>query len=272
MPELPEVETTRNGIAPHIEGKIVRDAFIRNPNLRWPIPSDLIDNIKGKKLLSVSRRGKYLILYFKHGTALWHLGMSGNLRIVDANTAPGKHDHVDWVFNQKCCLRFNDPRRFGSLLWTEEDPLDHKLLKSLGPEPLSEDFNTDYLFKASRKKNKALKTWVMDSKVVVGVGNIYANEALFYSGLNPLKTTGTITKKQCNVLCENIKQVLSAAIEQGGTTLKDFVGGDGKPGYFAQKLVVYGRGEQPCINCQKPLSEFRINQRATVFCSTCQKK
>lgn len=272
MPELPEVETTKRGISPHVVGKKVKQVIIRNRQLRWPIPDDLEQLIEGKKLLDISRRGKYLLLRFNHGTAIWHLGMSGSLRLVPSNLEPEKHDHVDWVFNQKISLRFNDPRRFGALLWTDEPIEQHKLLKNLGPEPLSDSFTNIYLFKTSRKRSTPIKTWLMNAKTVVGVGNIYANEALFASGIHPLQTTQTLSKVKCQTLCTHVKRILSAAIAQGGTTLKDFVGGDGKPGYFAQELQVYGRGGQPCNQCKTPLKEIRLNQRATVYCPKCQKK
>lgn len=272
MPELPEVETTKRGIAPHIEGKKLQRVIIRNRQLRWPIPDNLEDLLQSKKLLEVSRRGKYLLLRFHHGTALWHLGMSGSLCLVPADLPPEKHDHVDWVFSRKLALRFNDPRRFGALLWTDEPIEQHKLLKNLGPEPLSDELTGDYLFAKSRKRNKPIKTWLMDANIVVGVGNIYANEALFASGIHPLKSTGTISKGKCQILSTHIKRILAASIERGGTTLKDFVGGDGKPGYFAQELWVYGHGGKPCKQCGKPLKEIRLGQRTTVYCTSCQKK
>ena len=187
MPELPEVETTRRGIEPHIQGKKISSVIVRNPNLRWPVPHNLQQLIGGKKILNVSRRGKYLLLTFSNGTVLWHLGMSGNLRIVNSKIAVEKHDHVDWVFSQKCILRFNDPRRFGCVLWEENDISENKLLVNLGPEPLSEDFSVAYLFQKSRKSTKSVKSWIMDGKIVVGVGNIYANEALFNTGIHPLR-------------------------------------------------------------------------------------
>jgi len=272
LPELPEVETTLRGISPHILGKSLKKVVIRNRQLRWPVDDQLEEKLTNKKLQQLSRRGKYLLLQFNHGTALWHLGMSGSLCITNSKQPVTSHDHVDWVFNKNTILRFNDPRRFGCLLWTTEPPEEHKLLASLGPEPLSEEFDGNYLFRHSRKRSKPLKSWLMDSKTVVGVGNIYANEALYKSKLHPLKKTGTISAKKCEILVENIKQTLKHAIQQGGTTLKDFVGGDGKPGYFAQELQVYGRGGQSCNRCELPLKEIRLNQRATVFCSSCQKK
>lgn len=272
MPELPEVETTRQGITPHIHGKYVSEVIIRHHQLRWPIDPLLPQYLQRKKLLEVDRRGKYLLLRFNHGHLLIHLGMSGSLRIVNTkNDALQKHDHVDIVFADHLALRFHDPRRFGSILWTSEPPAQHKLLSKLGPEPLSEAFNGKYLFKASRKRKKDVKTFIMDSHIVVGVGNIYANESLFTAGIRPTKTAGTLTRKLCEQWVADIKMILQRSITQGGTTLRDFVGGDGKPGYFAQQLNVYGRGGQPCVVCQKDLKEIRQAQRATTYCTQCQK-
>jgi len=270
MPELPEVETTCRGIAPHIEGKRIAQVVVRDHRLRWPIPEALPRLLKNRTLLEVSRRGKYIILRFSHGHALVHLGMSGNLRIVEIDTPPAKHDHIDLVFGRSCILRLCDPRRFGAFLWTDEAVSEHKLIAHLGPEPLSDDFTDEVLFKASRKRKVAVKSFVMDSKVVVGVGNIYANEALFMAGIRPTKAAGSLSRAACISLSEHIRTVLAKAIEQGGTTLKDFVGGDGKPGYFKQELKVYGRGGEPCVNCAKPLKEIQLGARATVYCTACQ--
>lgn len=270
MPELPEVETTRRGIEPHVAGKKVSKIIIRNANLRWPVPDDLAQSIEGKILLSVQRRAKYLLLKFSNGTVLWHLGMSGNLRIVDNKTEVKKHDHVDVVFSQRCILRFNDPRRFGCVLW-EAGPLEENaLLAHLGPEPLSNDFNAEYLFARSRRSAKPVKTWIMDGRVLVGVGNIYANEVLFNSGIHPLRKANKLSMKHCELLVTEVKKVLGNAIKRGGTTLRDFVGSDGKPGYFAQELQVYGRGGEPCTRCSKTLTEKVLGQRSTVYCTACQ--
>lgn len=271
MPELPEVETTRRGISPHLSGKRVERVEIRESRLRWPIPTDLATQITGQTLRSIDRRGKYLLLRFDHGHAIWHLGMSGSLRILNENQAPGKHDHVDWVFAKDTVLRFNDPRRFGALLWTSE-PLDqHLLLQHLGPEPLSPQFDEHALFKRSRGRTQPVKAFLMDARTVVGVGNIYANESLFLSGVHPLKAAGRLSFKQCVALVAAIKTVLANAITRGGTTLRDFVGGDGQPGYFAQELKVYGRGGQPCLTCAKRLTEKALAKRTTVYCTACQK-
>lgn len=270
MPELPEVETTRRGIAPHIEGRTVTDVAIRQPKLRWPISEPLASAIQGQTLRAVSRRGKYLLLGFDSGTALIHLGMSGSLRIVKPEEPPRFHDHFDIAFGKRV-LRYCDPRRFGCLLWVESDPYEHSLLASLGPEPLGEDFTPEYLFKRSRKRSVPIKQFLMDSKTVVGVGNIYANEALYMAGIKPIRKTSTLTRRQSELLVAQIRFVLQRSIDQGGTTLRDFVGGDGQPGYFKQQLLVYGRGAEPCRQCGKALKEIRMNNRTTVYCTDCQR-
>lgn len=269
MPELPEVETTKRGIAPHITGKSLQQVILRHRQLRWPVPAD-IENLQQQTLLSVHRRGKYLLLQFATGTAIWHLGMSGSLRLVPTNTAPGKHDHVDWIFTDGTTLRFNDPRRFGALLWAETNPDAHFLLAHLGPEPLSDEFDGLYIYRQTRRTQQGIKSWLMNAQNVVGVGNIYANESLFNSGIHPLKPALRLSKPKCERLAEEVKKILVSAIQRGGTTLRDFVGGDGKPGYFAQELNVYGRGGKACKKCGKPLTEKRVNQRTTVYCTQCQ--
>jgi len=270
MPELPEVETTLRGIAPHIVNRQVNRLLVRQPRLRWPIPGELPDLLKGETLLGLRRRGKYLLFEFAHGHALVHLGMSGSLRIVPAGSEPGTHDHFDLEFGD-LALRYHDPRRFGCLLWVEDVPEDHSLLAMLGPEPLTDEFTAEYLFQRSRKRAQAIKQFIMDSHVVVGVGNIYANESLFMARIKPIRKAGTLTRRNCEELVRDIKFVLNRSIEQGGTTLRDFVGGDGKPGYFAQQLLVYGRGGQPCTHCGKALKEVRLTDRTTVYCVDCQK-
>ncbi|GMG86175.1 bifunctional DNA-formamidopyrimidine glycosylase/DNA-(apurinic or apyrimidinic site) lyase [Biformimicrobium ophioploci] len=271
MPELPEVETTCRGIAPHITGKTVQQVIVREPRLRWPVPADLAQVIEGQTLLSVSRRAKYLLLEFEYGHAIWHLGMSGSLRIVAADNPPMAHDHVDWLFDDGTVLRYRDPRRFGALLWCAGAPDQHELLRHLGPEPLSDAFSGDYLFQRSRGRKQAVKTFLMDGRIVVGVGNIYANEALFKAGIRPDRAAGRISSARYEHLAGQVKAVLARAIEQGGTTLQDFVGGDGEPGYFAQELLVYGRGGQKCVQCGSVLKETVLGQRATVFCGRCQR-
>lgn len=280
MPELPEVETTKRGIQPHLENREIVALVVRQPKLRWPIPDVLPEKVAHQKIQKVTRRGKYIGLHMESGTLLIHLGMSGSLYLVAKDTPPLFHDHVDVHLDNNQWLRYTDPRRFGSILWHEntlgssafdESWLEHPLLASLGPEPLTEDFHADYLAKRAKGKKQAVKTFIMDSKQVVGVGNIYANEALFLAGIHPHKEAGKIKPKQFAELVNSIKIVLSNAIEQGGTTLKDFVGGDGKPGYFKQSLNVYGRAGAACVTCSSILEESRLGQRSTVFCKNCQK-
>lgn len=270
MPELPEVETTRKGIAPFVVGEVVKDIIIRERQLRWPIPVSLKRSLKNRTIRKLRRRAKYLLFYTDNGCMILHLGMSGSLRIIDAGLPPEKHDHVDIVFESGRSLRFHDPRKFGAILWTTNDPLDHKLIKHLGPEPLSKEFNTDYLFAKSRKRTQSIKTFVMDSRIVVGVGNIYANEALFMSGINPKREAGKMSKTHIEKLVTNIKRVLKSAIKKGGTTLRDFINGEGKPGYFRNELQVYGREGEPCLHCRQPIKMIRLGQRSTFFCPGCQ--
>lgn len=270
MPELPEVETTCRGIAPHIDQQIITALVIRNPNLRWPVPDFLADKVVGQVVEEVGRRGKYILLRIAGGVVMIHLGMSGSLRIVDRDAPVQKHDHVDFCFGDGKLLRLTDPRRFGSVLWQPEGE-HHELLYHLGPEPLSDAFDALYLKQQCAGRKAAIKQVIMDSKVVVGVGNIYATEALFLAGIDPRRAAGNISQARLELLVVEIKKVLAAAIIQGGTTLKDFVGGDGKPGYFKQKLNAYGRKGEPCVNCMAPLTEVRLGQRATVFCKHCQR-
>ena len=268
MPELPEVEVSRLGITPHIQGQTVTKVTVRNPNLRWPVP-DAVQQLVGEPVTKVSRRAKYLLLESSHGTGILHLGMSGNLRVIDADVPVEKHDHVDIAFANGKVLRLNDPRRFGAFLWQAPGDV-HELLTKLGPEPLTEAFHPELLYQASRGKVTKVKNFIMDNHVVVGVGNIYANESLFKAGIDPRRPAGKISKQRYQVLTEQIKQTLAFAIEQGGTTLKDFIQTDGKPGYFAQELLVYGRTGEPCVTCKTPLKEVKIGQRNTVFCASCQ--
>lgn len=270
MPELPEVETTRRGIAPHLDGRTVTDVIVRHKQLRWPVPSGLKGKLSGKTINRVSRRAKYLLVDFDHGTLILHLGMSGSLRIIDTDTQAEKHDHFDLVLDNGKSLRLTDPRRFGAVLWTKHDPNTHELIAHLGPEPLSDEFNVDYLYQLSRKRKSSIKQFIMDGKIVVGVGNIYASESLFLAGINPKSITGKVSKARYEKLVAAIKQVLAAAIEQGGTTLRDFVGGDGKPGYFAQQLNVYGRDGETCHKCRKTIKQIMQGQRSTYYCANCQ--
>jgi formamidopyrimidine-DNA glycosylase len=272
MPELPEVETTRRGIAPHILGARIDAVRVRQDKLRWPVPATRIRQaLVGHCIDAVDRRGKYLLLIADTGTLIIHLGMSGSLHMVAADTPAGKHDHVDVVFAHGQCLRLHDPRRFGAVLWTTRPWWQHKLLKALGPEPLSDDFNGDYLFSRSRQRRTAIKSFIMDSKVVTGVGNIYASEALFLAGIHPKTATGRIGRARMQRLALAIKQVLREAIQQGGTTLRDFVNGEGKPGYFQQRLNVYGREGAPCRQCGGSIRHIQQGQRATYYCPHCQR-
>ena len=270
MPELPEVETTRRGIAPALEGRRIADLVVREPRLRWPIPGDLGDRLRGLTIRQVKRRAKYLLLETDAGYALVHLGMSGSMRIVPLDEKPELHDHFD-IVTDKEIVRFNDPRRFGSLLWGGKEPEQHPLLNELGPEPLEEGFTGTYLWENSRGRKVAIKQHIMNSKVVAGVGNIYANEALFRSGIHPKRSAGRIALPRMEKLAAEIRTVLGDAIRQGGTTLRDYRGGDGKPGYFKQKLLVYERNDEPCKTCGTPISQTVQGQRATYYCKVCQK-
>ena len=270
MPELPEVETTCRGIAPHIENNTITRIVVRNRNLRWPIPSGLNSKLINKKIISVRRRAKYLLIETQSGILIIHLGMSGSLRILPTTEVVEKHDHFEIQFKDGICLRLRDPRRFGSVLWKKDEPLKHKLLINLGPEPLDNEFNATLLFEKSRKRKTTIKQFIMDAKIVVGVGNIYASEALFLSKIHPKRLAGKLTKEQSTALTSAIKKILTQAIKQGGTTLKDFTSSDGKPGYFSQKLKVYNRAGEPCLNCEKPIKQITLGQRSTFYCTHCQ--
>lgn len=270
MPELPEVETTLRGISAHVLNSPVTGVNIRNPRLRWPVPDMLAAQLTEQQITAIKRRAKYLLLITHKGTVIIHLGMSGSLRIVAPETPYDKHEHVEICFANGKALRLKDPRRFGAVLWTSAPLESHPLLKNLGPEPLSDDFNATLLYRLSRNKKVAVKQFIMDSKVVVGIGNIYANEALFASAIHPGRGAGKISEKRYQQLCIEIKRILEQAILQGGTTLKDFLGGTGKPGYFQQELLVYGRKGLPCTRCHKPLKEIRLGNRSTVYCTACQ--
>ncbi len=271
MPELPEVETTRLGIKEHLVNRAIVSVTVRNFQLRWPIPQALVDELPNRQFSSVERRGKYLLAYAGDACLLIHLGMSGSLRIANTSEPALKHDHVDIVLDNGSILRYCDPRRFGCMLWLKESPIEHALLKHLGPEPLTSEFNATALYARSRGRRVPIKTFIMDSHVVVGVGNIYANEALFLAGIKPNRDAGKVSLQRYETLVLAIKEILQRAITQGGTTLRDFVGGDGKPGYFKQSLQVYGRAGKPCNVCNTTLKEIRIAARSTVYCPQCQK-
>lgn len=273
MPELPEVETTRLGITPFLLNKKIAKVIVRHPQLRWPIPKE-ISKLSGQTIQQIIRRAKYLLLKCDIGTLIIHLGMSGSLRITKPENSPGKHDHIDIITTDNICVRYQDPRRFGAFLWVDatENLENYFLLAHLGPEPLSKTFNSTYLLKQLNKRKTTIKQVIMDQRIVVGVGNIYANEALFLANIHPNSVAGTLTKKQCDALVKAIKAVLKAAIKQGGTTLRNFQHSEGKPGYFKQKLWVYGRSGKICKKCQTILKSSRIGQRNTVFCTKCQVK
>ena len=269
MPELPEVETTRRGIEPYLLEQKIAQLQIHDKRLRWPIP-DEVQALQGSTVTSVDRRGKYLLIKNKTGTAIVHLGMSGSLRVCTVDEPLRKHDHFEIVTQSGNIIRYHDPRRFGCLLWQSNNEL-HPLLSKLGPEPLSDEFHAEYLFKASRKRQVAIKNFIMNSHVVVGVGNIYASESLFMSGIRPGRAARRITRNESSKLVEVIKLVLQRSITQGGTTLRDFVNSDGNPGYFAQSLNVYGREGEPCLTCKSTIKQKVLGQRSTFYCSECQR-
>lgn len=270
MPELPEVETSRRGIAPWIESREVRNVIVRDRRLRWPVPRTIDRQLPGQEILSVKRRAKYLLFETGNGTAMLHLGMSGSVRIIDADEPAGKHDHIDIQFDSGKSLRFRDPRRFGCLLWSR-NPHKHKLLRDLGPEPLSEHFDGDYLHGRARGRRVSVKQFIMDAKVVVGVGNIYASEALHLAGIHPKRSAGRVSMNRLCRLVDSIKAVLRQAIEAGGTTLSDFHGSDGEPGYFQQQLNVYGREGEACGTCEEAIRAIVLGQRSTFYCKNCQR-
>jgi len=275
MPELPEVETTRRGIAPHLAGKTIVQVVIRNSRLRWPVPDELPSLLPGLTIRRVTRRAKYLLLDCDAGTLLIHLGMSGSLRILSAksghgNESPHKHDHFDLILRDRTILRLRDPRRFGAVLWQAGDGLQHPLLLNLGPEPLTADFSAAQLFEKTRGSRTAIKQTLMNHHVVAGVGNIYANEALFLAGINPKTAAGRIALPRYEILVQAVKQTLQRAIEAGGSTLRDFVHSDGSSGYFQQQYWVYGRAGQPCKKCAGVIKHIRQGQRSSFYCPACQ--
>ncbi|CAI1212591.1 bifunctional DNA-formamidopyrimidine glycosylase/DNA-(apurinic or apyrimidinic site) lyase [Serratia quinivorans] len=269
MPELPEVETSRRGIEPYLVGHSIQYAVVRNARLRWPV-SEQILALSDQPVLSVQRRAKYLLIELASGWIIVHLGMSGSLRMLAEETEAGKHDHVDLVISNGMTLRYTDPRRFGAWLWCG-DLATSNVLAHLGPEPLSDAFTGAYLYEKSRNKRTLIKPWLMDNKLVVGVGNIYASESLFTARILPDRPAGSLSKVEAEVLVETIKAVLLRSIEQGGTTLRDFLQSDGKPGYFAQELQVYGRAGEPCRACGTPIQSAKHGQRSTFFCPRCQR-
>ncbi|HVV68836.1 MAG TPA: bifunctional DNA-formamidopyrimidine glycosylase/DNA-(apurinic or apyrimidinic site) lyase [Gammaproteobacteria bacterium] len=270
MPELPEVETTRLGLKPYLEGQIIQQVIVRDPRLRWPIPSNINKILPGQTVHVIERRGKYLLFKLDNGSLIIHLGMSGRLRIFSQPTVPQKHDHLDIKFCNQLILRFTDPRRFGACLWVEGDPLLHPLLKNLGVEPLQRQFTSKYLWQLARNRKMPIKNFIMSANIVVGVGNIYANEALFAARIHPARPADNISLEEFNQLVIAVKAVLRQAIAKGGTTLKDFFNSEGKAGYFVNQLQVYGRQGQACVDCGLRLKAMRIGQRSSVYCPHCQ--
>ena len=271
MPELPEVEVIRRGIVSHLEGHRIVGATIRNPNLRWPVPYDLGNTLCGLEISKVMRRGKYLLFDCGKGTLILHLGMSGSLRLLSATSPPQKHDHVDLVLDNEMILRLRDPRRFGAILWASGDVMHHPLLAQLGPEPLAPAFNGSLIYEKTRGRSASIKEVLMNSRIVVGIGNIYASEALFLAGINPMTAAGRIGLSRYEKLVQAIKKTLNLAIEAGGSSLRDFVNSDGKPGYFQQQYWVYHRTGQPCRKCGAPITQIRQGQRSSFYCLRCQK-
>lgn len=270
MPELPEVETTKRGIAPFVTGHVVTRVLLRRKDLRWPIPRALTTKLPGQRIDAVERRAKYLLLHTEAGSALLHLGMSGSLRIVDPAFPPRTHDHYDLVLDSGKALRCNDPRRFGCLLWQKPGEV-HPLLRDLGPEPLGDAFDGDWLFALSRGRSAAVKSFLMDQSSVVGVGNIYASEALFAAGVHPKRAAGTVSRTRYARIATEVRRILEHAIARGGTTLRDFIAPDGAPGYFEQELMVYGRAGEPCKTCGTPIRAEPIGQRMSYWCPHCQR-
>jgi formamidopyrimidine-DNA glycosylase len=271
MPELPEVESTRRGIEPWLVGRRIEALTVREWRLRWRVPRSLPSKLGGARVHSVGRRAKYLLIGTDAGTLIWHLGMSGSLRILDADSPPLAHDHVDLVLDSGKCLRFNDPRRFGCLLFTAGPPARHRLLKGLAVEPLSGDFTGEALWRRARGRRASIKAFIMDSRIVAGVGNIYASEALFRAGIRPGLAAGRVSRARMDALAQSIREVLTEAIGAGGTTLRDYVDAAGMPGYFRQRLFVYERTGKPCRRCRTPIRQFTQGQRSTYWCPRCQR-
>src|SRR4051812_38297808 len=271
MPELPEVETTRRGLAPHVAGQIVTAVVVRNRAMRQPIPRNLAQLVTGRQIDALERRAKYLLFRAGDGTLIVHLGMSGRLWLVKAATAPALHDHFDMALGNGRIVRFRDPRRFGLVLWHKGDPLKHKLLRDIGPEPLSSALSAEWLYRETRARSGAIKSALMDSHLVAGVGNIYANEALFRARINPKLPARRIALVRYGVLVEKIREVLGEAIEAGGSSLRDYVNSDGEAGFFQNRFFVYGRGGEACLTCKTPIRGFVLGQRATFYCPRCQR-
>ena len=271
MPELPEVESTRRGLEREVLGCTITNVTVRDRRLRWPVPPKLARELTGRRIRDIRRRAKYLLIGVGHGTALVHLGMSGNLRLLESRTAPRPHDHIDVILDDGRCIRYHDPRRFGCWLWTESEPERHRLLAHLGPEPLGPEFDGARLHRRLRGRTAPIKNLLMDSRIVAGVGNIYANEALFIAGIDPRRAGGRVARRRIDRLVHAVRQVLRGAVEAGGTTLRDYARTDGVEGEFASRLNAYGRGGEPCPRCAAPIARTTLGQRTTWFCRRCQR-
>ena len=272
MPELPEVETTRRGIASHIIAQTIKSVIVREKRLRWEVPDTLNKILPSQQVQEISRRGKYLLIKCSQGHLIIHLGMSGNLRVLPADSPLKKHDHVDIVFTNGICLRYHDVRRFGCILWTSEPVLNHRLLVNLGVEPLETELLGEYLHEHALGRKMLVKQYIMNAQIIVGVGNIYANEVLFLAGIHPTQAAGSLNLEDYQHIADNIKTILNQAIKMGGTTLRDFTDSSGNPGYFSQKLKVYGRAGLDCVQCGNTIEQQKIGQRATYYCPVCQHK
>ncbi|MBK7251303.1 MAG: bifunctional DNA-formamidopyrimidine glycosylase/DNA-(apurinic or apyrimidinic site) lyase [Gammaproteobacteria bacterium] len=271
MPELPEVETTRRGIDPYVVGRRIEALVVREPRLRWPVPEELPGRVAGQRVLRTARRAKYLLLELERGTLLLHLGMSGSLRMLPAGVPPRRHDHLELQLDSGASLHFNDPRRFGSLHYTEADPAVHPLLARLAPEPFDPGFTGEYLWRITRRRRVPVKSLLMNSRLVVGVGNIYASEALYRAGIRPTRTAGRLTRPELERLAHAVRAVLTGAVRAGGTTLRDYVGADGRPGAFRRKLFVYERAGEPCRHCGVRIRRIAQGRRSSYFCPNCQR-
>ena len=271
MPELPEVESTRRDLEREVVGCTIAHVEVRDRRLRWPVPVDLPRKLTGRAIRSVGRRAKYLLMEVGNGTALVHLGMSGSLRLFDAPAIPRRHDHIEIILHDGRCVRYHDPRRFGCWLWTECDPLRHRLLVHLGPEPLESEFDGAWLHARLRGRTAPIKNLLMNSRIVAGVGNIYANEALYVAGIDPRRAGGRISRRRINRLVGAVRQVLNVAVEAGGTTLRDYARTDGTQGEFAGRLSTYGRHGEPCPRCATPIAKTILGQRTTWYCRRCQR-
>ena len=268
MPELPEVETTRRGIEAHVTGETIERIILRETRLRWPISAE-VAGLTGRRIVELGRRGKYILMRLDRGHLIWHLGMSGSMRMLPVGSPAAQHEHVELDFGNGKALKFRDPRRFGALIYCDHDPLEHRLLRSLGPEPLGDNFDADYLYRHCRQRSAAIKNVIMNSQVVVGVGNIYASEALYRAGIRPARAARRISRARIALLVDAVRATLAEAIEHGGTTLQDFTQADGKPGYFRHELQVYGNREN-CKTCGTPIKQVVLGQRASYYCPNCQ--